>query len=86
MSTSMPDNPARGPNSPVARMPALPMAILMLGVLLGLAAVGALSAYRSLPREMDGLTTALLLIGTAVLLILLGAGGLGRGIAPPGRY
>jgi hypothetical protein len=81
MSTSMPGNSARGPDSPVARMPALPMAVLMVGVLLGLAAAGVLSTSRSLPPEVDGLTTALLAIGAAVVLIILGAVGLGRGIA-----
>jgi hypothetical protein len=82
MSTSMPGDSARGPDSPVARMPALPMAVLVVGVLLGLAAVGVLSAYRSLPAEVDGLTTALLAIGAAVVLIIVGAAGLGKGIAP----
>jgi hypothetical protein len=82
MSTSMPGNSARGPDSPAARMPALPMAVLVVGVLLGLAAVGVLSAYRALPREVNGLTTALLAIGIAVVLIIVGAAGLGRGIAP----
>src|SRR5687767_6142456 len=82
MSTSMPGNSARGPDSPVARMPALPMAVLVVGVLLGLAATGLLSAYRSLPGGLDGLTTALLAIGTALVLIIGGAAGLGRGIAP----
>jgi hypothetical protein len=62
-------------------MPALPMAVLMVGVLLGLAAAGVLSTSRSLPPEVDGLTTALLAIGAAVVLIILGAVGLGRGIA-----
>jgi hypothetical protein len=62
-------------------MPAVPMAVLMVGVLLGLAAAGVLSTARSLPPEVDGLTTALLAIGAAVVLIILGAVGLGRGIA-----
>jgi hypothetical protein len=63
-------------------MPALPMAVLVVGVLLGLAATGLLSAYRSLPGGLDGLTTALLAIGIALVLIIVGAAGLGRGIAP----
>jgi len=62
-------------------MPALPMAVLVVGVLLGLAAVGVLSAYRSLPPDVDGLTAALLAIGIALVLIIVGAAGLGRGIA-----
>jgi Domain of unknown function (DUF4389) len=82
MSTSLPPNSARGPESPVVRMPALSMTILVVGVLLGLAAVGVLSAYRSLPPEVDGLTMALLAIGLALVLIIVGAAGLGRGIAP----
>jgi hypothetical protein len=62
-------------------MPALPLALVMVGVLLGLAAVGVLSAYRSLPREVGGLTVALLAIVIALVLIIGGAVGLGRGIA-----
>jgi hypothetical protein len=63
-------------------MPALPMATLVVGVLLGLATVGVLSAPRSLPWPLDGLTTALAVTVAALLLILVGAAGLGRGIAP----
>ena len=63
-------------------MPALPMAVLLVGVLLGLATVGVMSAYRSPPWGPEGLATALLAIGTALLLIIVGAAGLGRGIAP----
>jgi hypothetical protein len=82
MSTSLSGNSPRGPDSPAARMPALPMAVLMVGVLFGLAAVGLLSAYRSYPLGLDGLTTSLLMIGASLLLIILGAAGLGRGITP----
>jgi hypothetical protein len=63
-------------------MRALPMAVLVVGVLLGLAAVAVLSAYRSPPPEVDGPAAALLAIGVALVLILVGAAGLGRGIAP----
>jgi hypothetical protein len=56
-------------------MPALHMVLLTAGVLLGAAAVIALAAYRSLPWGLAGTATAL-------LLILIGAAGLGRGIAP----
>jgi hypothetical protein len=56
-------------------MPALHMVLLTAGVLLGAAAVIALAAYRSLPWGLAGTATAL-------LLILVGAAGLGRGIAP----
>ena len=82
MSTSLSGNSPRGPDSPAARMPALPMAVLMVGVLFGLAAVGLLSAYRSYALGLDGLTTSLLMIGASLLLIILGAAGLGRGITP----
>jgi hypothetical protein len=58
------------------------MAILVVGVLLGLAAAGVLSAYRSLPLESGSAAVALLVLGAAVALIILGAAGLGRGIAP----
>jgi hypothetical protein len=61
-------------------MPALPMAGLVAGVLLGLSAVGLLSAYRSL--GWDGLTTALLMVGASLVLILVGAAGVGKAIAP----
>jgi len=63
-------------------MPALPMAGLVAGVLLGLSAVALLSAYRSLSLGWDGLTTALLVLGVSLVLILVGAAGVGRAIAP----
>jgi hypothetical protein len=56
-------------------MPAFQMVLLTAGVLLGVAGVVALAAYRSLPWGLAG-------IGTALLLVLVGAAGLGRGIAP----
>jgi hypothetical protein len=56
-------------------MPALQMVLLAAGVLLGVAGVVALVAYRSLPWGLAE-------IGTGLLLVLLGAAGLGRGIAP----
>ncbi|WP_307102148.1 DUF4389 domain-containing protein [Arthrobacter globiformis] len=58
------------------------MAVLTVGVLLGLAAVGVLSAYRSPPWGPEGLTAALLAVGVSLLLIIVGAAGLGGGIAP----
>jgi hypothetical protein len=58
------------------------MAVLTVGVLLGLATVGVLSTYRSPLWGPEGLTTALLAIGVSLLLIVVGAAGLGRGIAP----
>jgi hypothetical protein len=58
------------------------MAVLVVGVLLGLAAVGVLSTYRSLSLGPDGFTTALLVLGASLVLILVGAAGVGRGIAP----
>jgi hypothetical protein len=63
-------------------MPVLPMTVLVAGVLLGLASVVVLAAYRPLPTGLDGLTTALLVLGASLVLILVGAAGLGRGIAP----
>ena len=63
-------------------MPALPMAVVVAGVLLGLSAAGLLSAYRSLPPGWDGLTAALLMLGAFLVLILVGAAGVGRTIAP----
>jgi hypothetical protein len=75
MPASMPHSPPLGPDTPAGRMPALHMVLLTAGVLLGAAAVIALAAYRSLPWGLAGTATAL-------LLILIGAAGLGRGIAP----
>jgi hypothetical protein len=57
------------------RMPALPMTMLVAGVLLGIAGISALA--RSSPN-LWGLAG----IAAGVALILLGATGLGRGIAP----
>jgi hypothetical protein len=45
-------------------MPALPMAVLVVGVLLGLAAVGMLAVYSSFSREVDGLA-ALFALGAS---------------------
>jgi hypothetical protein len=56
-------------------MPALQMVLLTAGVLLGVAGIVALVAYRSLTWGLSG-------IGAALLLVLVGAAGLGRGIAP----
>lgn len=75
----------RGPGSALARMPALPMAILVVGVLLGLATAGVLSAYRSLSWGLEGLAAVLFAMGAALVLIIVGAAGLGRGIAAGGR-
>jgi hypothetical protein len=58
------------------------MAVLVVGVLLGLATVGVLSTYRSPQWGPQGPAAALLGIGLSLLLILVGAAGLGRGIAP----
>jgi hypothetical protein len=56
-------------------MSALPMTMLVAGVLIGLAGVGALARSWSPPWGLSG-------IAAGVLLILFGAAGLGRGIAP----
>jgi hypothetical protein len=56
-------------------MSALPMTMLVAGVLIGLAGVGALTRSWSPPWGLVG-------IAAGVLLILFGAAGLGRGIAP----
>jgi hypothetical protein len=81
MSTSMSGNSPRGPDAPVARMPALSMAAVLVGVLLGLVSVGVLSAYRSFPQGVDAVTIGLIALALALILIVLGATGLGRGIA-----
>ena len=63
-------------------MHALPMAVLVVGVLLGLAATVMLFAYHPLPTGPERITTALLTLNASLVLILVGAAGLGRGIAP----
>jgi Domain of unknown function (DUF4389) len=82
MSTSMPGSSSREPESSIARMHALPMAVLVVGVLLGLAATVMLFAYHPLPTGPERITTALLTLGASLVLIVVGAAGLGRGIAP----
>lgn len=83
MSVSMPDSSSRGPDSFIARMPApLPMAVLVVGVLLGLATAVVLATHRPLPTGLEWITTALLVLGASLVLIIVGAAGLGRGIAP----
>jgi Domain of unknown function (DUF4389) len=57
------------------RMPALPMAMLVIGVLLGLAGISALARSSAALWGLAG-------IAVGVTLILFGATGLGKGIAP----
>jgi hypothetical protein len=59
-------------------MPALSLAMLIGGVFLGLAALGSLSVSGNMTPGLAG-------IAVGVLLIILGAVGLGRGIAPGAR-
>lgn len=74
MSTSAPFETPSDSGPPAGRKSGVHMFVLIVGVLLGAASLGELGALRSIPAALAG-------IGAGIILILLGAAGLGRGIA-----